>query len=194
MSWLFDGEHEINLKLERGSSFGLTKRSMALWRTSRWARCAMAGVEPAEIRLLRKEGGDIIPGCDVILFGKAERLSLCEWNRAKNASSLFYLPLDGKLSGPGCTLHVHEWADPDFIGAILTHILAREGIPLMSWEDVEEWQRKLASALLKALPRSWRASWRKSDAFQFGNCQTLLVRGIASFNSSFPPTTLTSVH
>ena len=25
MSWLFDGEQEINLKLERGQSFGLSK-------------------------------------------------------------------------------------------------------------------------------------------------------------------------
>ena len=141
MSWLFDGEHEINLKLERGSSFGLSKNQYgALCHVSMGA-LRMAGVEPAEIRLLHKEGGDVIPGCDVILYGQSFVYTV-RMQPLAGRSSLYALPLDSKLGGPGVALCVHEFRETDFVGAILTHILAHEGIPLMSWEDVEEWHKR----------------------------------------------------
>lgn len=60
----------------------------------------------------------------------------------KQRSTLYALPLDSKLGGPGVRLHTHEFRDTDYIGAILAHILAYEGVPLMSWEDMEEWHRR----------------------------------------------------
>ena len=77
----------------------------------------MAGVEPAEIRLLREEGGDVIPGCDVILYGK-NLVYTVRMQPAKARSMLCALPLDSKLGGPGCELHVHEFRGPDFVGDI----------------------------------------------------------------------------
>jgi hypothetical protein len=134
--WLFDGEHEINLKLERGSSFGLSKDQYGALAHIGMAALRMADVEPAEIRLLAEE-----PGCDVILYGKAFVYTV-RMQPLKGRSSLFALPLDSKLGGPGVELCVHEFRDTDYVGAILTHILAHEGIPLMSWEDVEEWRKR----------------------------------------------------
>jgi hypothetical protein len=53
MSWDFDGEQEINLKLERGQSFGLSKDQYGSVAHVALAAKRIAGVEPAEIQLLR---------------------------------------------------------------------------------------------------------------------------------------------
>ena len=104
--WLFDGEHEINLKLERGQSFGLSKDQYgSLAHVSMGAR-RWAGVEPAEIRLL-SEGR---PGCDVILYGHAFQFTI-RMQPDLARSSLYVLPLDSKLGGPGCEMYVHEFRE-----------------------------------------------------------------------------------
>ena len=142
MSWLFDGENEIRVGLEeRGKSFGLSMHQYGALAHIAMGALRMAEVEPAEIRLLRKEGGDVIPGCDVILYGK-NFVYTVRMQPLAERSSLYALPLDSKLGGPGCELCVHEFRDTDYIGAILTHILAREGVPIMSPEDAEEWLRR----------------------------------------------------
>jgi hypothetical protein len=46
----------------------------------------------------------------------------------KERSSLFGLPLDSKLSGPGCELYVHRFAGNDYVGDTLAIILRHEGV------------------------------------------------------------------
>jgi hypothetical protein len=94
-------------------------------------------LEPSMIRLL--PSGE--PGADVILYGKNWVYTL-RMEPMKRRSALYGQQLDSKLGGPGVELCVHEFRDTDYVGAILTHILAHEGIPLMSWEDVEEWHKR----------------------------------------------------
>ena len=136
MSWLFDGEHEINLKLERGQSFGLSKDQYGALAHIAMGALRMAGVEPAEIRLLNDE-----PGCDVILYGK-NLVYTVRMQPMKGRSMLCGLPLDSKLGGPGCELHVHEFRGPDFVGDILAVILHCEGIPVMSLGEYQEYLRQ----------------------------------------------------
>jgi hypothetical protein len=134
--WLFDGEREINLKLERGQSFGLSKSQYGSL-----AHCAMgafryAGVEPCEIRLLADE-----PGCDVILYGRHFVYTL-RMRPAKQCSTLYALPLDSKLGGPGCELYRHEFKGSDFVGGILAVILRCEGVTFVTLEECDEYLRQ----------------------------------------------------
>ena len=136
MSWLFDGEHEINLKLEKGQIFSLSKAQYGSLAQISMAAFRWAGVEPCEIRLLREGGnGDVIPGCDVVLYGKRlvytirmqpKREGFCAPGEriTEGRSTLFALPLDSKLGGPGVELHVHEFRPEagDYTGAILAAI------------------------------------------------------------------------
>ena len=62
----FDGQREINLRLERGESYGLTKAQYGSLAHVSMGALKMANVEPSEIRLLP----DGQPGADVILYGK----------------------------------------------------------------------------------------------------------------------------
>ena len=132
----FDADGEIRNRLERGQSYGLTKPQYGALAHIAMGAFRMAGVEPAEIRLLAGE-----PGCDVILYGKNFVFTI-RMQPARQCSTLYALPLDSKLGGPGVELYSHEFRSVDYVGAILTHILAHEGVPLMSWEDVEEWHRR----------------------------------------------------
>ena len=47
-------------------------------------------------------------------------------------SSLYALPLDSKLSGPGCELCVHRFENSDFVGDIFPTILQHEGVDTMT--------------------------------------------------------------
>ena len=141
MSWLFDGEHEINLKLERGQSFGLSKAQYGALAHIAMGALRMAGVEPAEIRLLHKEGGDVIPGCDVILYGK-NLVYTVRMQPMKGRSMLCGLPLDSKLGGPGVELYVHEFRETDYVGGILATILHHEGVTFMTLEECQEYLRR----------------------------------------------------
>ena len=98
MSWLFDGAEEIRRKLERGQSFGLSKDQYGALAHVAMGALRMAGVEPAEIRLLADE-----PGCDVILYGQ-NYVYTVRMQPRKARTSLFALPLDSKLGGCGVSL------------------------------------------------------------------------------------------
>ena len=149
----FDGQHEINLKLERGQSFGLSKDQYGALANVSMGAYRWAGVEPCEIRLLPDE-----PGADVVLYGKAFVYTL-RMQPLQERSSLYALPLDSKLGGPGCTLYIHEFRETDFVGGILATILKHEGVTLMSLEECQEYLRQQG-------------------------VQTLRQRGIASFGSN----------
>jgi hypothetical protein len=129
VSWDFDGEREINLKLERGQSFGLSKDQYGAL-----AHVAMAakrvGVEPAEIRIL--PGGE--PGCDVILYGRNYAFTV-RMEPLKERSGLYGLPLDSPRAGAGEELYVHRFADSDYVGDILAIILRREGVDVMTFRE-----------------------------------------------------------
>ena len=68
------------------------------------AKCALhvadyAGVEPVTIRRLRAGG------CELTLFGRQHVFTLrVETASSPNRIGLFFLPLDSRLSGPGCEL------------------------------------------------------------------------------------------
>jgi threonine/homoserine/homoserine lactone efflux protein len=97
----------------------------------------MASVEPAVIRLL----ADGRPGCDVILFGKSFVYTI-RMQPALARSSLYALPLDSKLGGPGVELYRHEFRESDFVGGILATILRHEGVTFMTLEECEEYLRR----------------------------------------------------
>ena len=63
MSWDFDGQREIDRKLEWGASFGLTKDQYGALAHIAMGALRMADVQPAEIRFLPSGAA----GCDVIL-------------------------------------------------------------------------------------------------------------------------------
>ena len=90
-----------------------------------------AGVEPCEIRLLHKASGEVIPGCDVLLYG-ANYLFTVRMEPLKERCSLYGLPLDSKLSGPGVELYKHQFEGTDFVGATLAVILRREDVDIFS--------------------------------------------------------------
>ncbi len=125
-SWLFDGEQEFNLKLERGQSFGLSKPQYGALAHIALAALRTAGVEPCEIRLLVDQ-----PGCDVILYGQNFVYTI-RMEPLKEQSGLYALPLDSKLGGPGCELCIHQFAGPDYVGDIFATILRHEGIDTMT--------------------------------------------------------------
>ena len=136
--WDFDGEHEIRVGLEeRGKSFQLSCDQYGALAQVSMGAFRMAGVEPSVIRLL--PSGE--PGADVVLYGKNWVYTL-RMEPMKRRSALYGQKLDSTLGGPGVELCTHEFRDTDYVGAILTHILAHEGIPLMSWEDMEEWHKR----------------------------------------------------
>ena len=56
-------------------------------------------------------------------------------------SSLYVLPLDAKLGGPGCEMYVHEFRETDYVGGILATILRHEGVTFMSLEECQEYLR-----------------------------------------------------
>ena len=126
MSWLFDGEQEFNLKLERGESFGLSKAMYGSLAHIAMGARRIAGVEPCEIRLLADE-----PGCDVILYGRNYVYTI-RMQPLKERSSLFGLPLDSKLEGPGVEMYVHHFLGSDFVGDIFATILQHEGVDVMT--------------------------------------------------------------
>ena len=95
MSMEFDGEREINLRLERGQSYGLSKDQYGALAHVSMGAFRMAGVEPCEIRLLADE-----PGADVILYGKNWVYTL-RMQPLKERSALYGQQLDSKLRGPG---------------------------------------------------------------------------------------------
>jgi hypothetical protein len=125
-SWLFDGAEEISLRLERGESFGLTKPQYGSLAHVAMGAQRLAKVEPCEIRLLADR-----PGCDVILYG-SHFVYTIRMEPARARSSLYALPLDSRLSGPGGELCVHEFRGNDFVGEILATILWREGVEVMT--------------------------------------------------------------
>jgi hypothetical protein len=126
MTWLFDGQHEFDLKLERGQSFGLSKPQYGALAHIAMGALRMAGVEPCEIRLLVDQ-----PGCDVVLYGRAFQYTI-RMQPMKERSSLFALPLDSKLSGPGVELCIHHFGGSDFVGDIFPTILQHEGVDVMT--------------------------------------------------------------
>jgi hypothetical protein len=135
MSWDFDGQREIDLKLERGQSFGLSKAQYGSLAHVSMGAFRWAGVEPCEIRLLAGESG-----ADVILYGHAFQFTIRMQPKAQR-SRLFALPLDSKLSGPGVELYTHEFRGSDFVGGILATILRHEGVQFMSLEECNEYLR-----------------------------------------------------
>ena len=131
MSWLFDGAEEIRRKLERGQSFGLSKDQYGALAHVAMGALRMAGVEPAEIRLLADE-----PGCDVILYGQ-NYVYTVRMQPRKARTSLFALPLDSKLGGCGVSLcPPHEFRESDFVGDILATILRHEGVDVMTLDEL----------------------------------------------------------
>jgi hypothetical protein len=150
MSWLFDGEHEISVGLEeRGRSFGLSCDQYGSLAHVSMGALRMAGVEPSVIRLLRN--GE--PGADVILYGK-NWVYTVRMQPLLGRSSLYTLPLDSKLGGPGAgPLYVHEFRDTDYVGGILATILQNEGVPLMDCQEAAEYVR---AQQLKNPPRPRR--------------------------------------
>jgi hypothetical protein len=139
MSWPFDGQTEINLKLERGQSFGLSKDQYGALANLCMGAFRWAGVEPCEIRLLADE-----PGADVILYGHEFQFTVRMEPKAQR-SRLFALPLDSKLSGPGVELYSHGFRQTDYVGAILATILHHEGVSFLSLEECQEYLRKQRS-------------------------------------------------
>jgi hypothetical protein len=136
--WDFDGEHEIRVGLEeRGRSFQLSTDQYGALAQVAMGALRLAGVEPSMIRLL--PSGE--PGADVVLYGKNWVYTL-RMEPMKRRSALYGQQLDSKLGGPGVELCVHEFRDTNYVGAILTHILAHEGIPLMSFEELQEWHKR----------------------------------------------------
>ena len=135
MSMEFDGQAEINLRLERGQSYGLSKDQYGALAHISMAAFRWAGVEPCSISLLANE-----PGCDVILFGHAFQFTI-RMQPAKQCSTLFALPLDSQLSGCGVELHRHEFNGSDYVGCILAIILRHEGAQFMSPEECDEFVR-----------------------------------------------------
>lgn len=127
MSWDFDGQREIDRKLEWGASFGLTKDQYGALAHIAMGALRMADVQPAEIRFLPSGAA----GCDVILYGRNYAFTV-RMERQKETTAIFALPLDSKLSGPGCELHVHRFAGNDYVGDIMAVILRREGVDVMT--------------------------------------------------------------
>jgi hypothetical protein len=124
--WPFDGGEEISLRLERGESFGLSKAQYGALAHIAMGAQRMAKVEPAEIRLLADR-----PGCDVILYG-SHFVYTIRMEPALARSSLYALPLDSQLSGPGCELYTHAFRGTDYVGGILATILLREGVEVLT--------------------------------------------------------------
>ena len=149
MSMEFDGEREINLRLERGQSYGLSKDQYGALAHVSMGAFRMAGVEPCEIRLLADE-----PGADVILYGKNWVYTL-RMQPMKERSALYGQQLDSKLRGPGCVLCIHEFAGTDFVGAILETILRHEGVPLMDCQEAAEFVREQQRANPPRPRRIW---------------------------------------
>jgi hypothetical protein len=71
----------------------------------RLAHCALrvadyANIQPAIIRKLRDRGG-----CELVLYGRQNAYTLRMETAATPARiAVYYLPLDSRLSGPGCEL------------------------------------------------------------------------------------------
>jgi hypothetical protein len=126
-------------------ALALAKRNTALLAQISMAALRWAEVQPCEIRLLRQGGnGDIIPGCDVILYGK-HLVYTVRMEPQRHRSTLFALPLDSKLGGPGCEIHVHDFcpATGDYVGLILAAILHHEGVPsVYELKSAEEYLRE----------------------------------------------------
>ena len=143
MSWLFDGQHEINLKLERGQSFGLSKAQYGSLAHVAMGAFRWAGVEPCEIRLLDDE-----PGCDLLLWGHAFQFTI-RMQPGKQRSTLYAIPLDSSLSdGPGVELYCFQFNPPDFVGLILATILRHEGVQFSNMEEAEQYLRDQGVELL----------------------------------------------
>ncbi len=132
----FDGQREINQRLERGQSYGLRKDQYGSLALASMAAFRHAGVEPCMIRPL--PGG---PGADVTLFGRSFQYTI-RMEPLKKRSTLFALPLDSKLDGCGCELCVHEFAETDYVGPILSMILQHEGICMMDYEQATDYVRE----------------------------------------------------
>jgi hypothetical protein len=47
-------------------------------------------------------------------------------------STLYALPIDSILTGPGCEVCVHEFRETDFVGDMLAVILRNEGVDVMT--------------------------------------------------------------
>jgi hypothetical protein len=134
MSWLFDGAEELS-NLERGESFGLSKDEYGALAHLSMSAFRWAEIEPCEIRLLHDpRDGQVIPGCDVVLYGRAAVYTV-RMDPFKRRSTLFFLPIDSKLGGPGCLLYTHDFAGDDYVGLILPAMLKKEGVDLSSWEE-----------------------------------------------------------
>jgi hypothetical protein len=130
MSWDFDGEREINLKLERGQSFGLSKDQYGALAHVAMGALNQAGVEPARISILPT--GE--PGCDVVLYGRNYAFTV-RMESLKERSSLFALPMESHLDGPGREVYFHQWEGSDYVGDILAIILRSEGLDVMTLRE-----------------------------------------------------------
>src|SRR5262245_6933967 len=106
----FDGQVEINARLERGQSFGLSKAQYGALAHISMAAYRWAEIEPTEIKLLPDQ-----PGCDVILYGKSFVYTI-RMQPLKQCTTLYALLLDSKLGGPGGELYVHLFNGSDFVG------------------------------------------------------------------------------
>jgi hypothetical protein len=126
-SWEFDGQREINRKLEWGSSFGLTKDMYGALAHIAMGALRQANVQPAEIKFLPSGAA----GCDVVLYGK-NCVFTVRMERQKERSTLYALPLDSKLSGPGNERYSHRFTGNDYVGEILAVILRHEGVDVMT--------------------------------------------------------------
>ena len=128
---LFDGE-TVALG-ERGESFGM---SAACY--TRMAKCALrameyGGVEPVLIRRLWSG-----PGCELRLFGTANAYTLRVFADTSPARvALYFLPLDSKLSGPGCDLAA-GYDEPETWHQMCSLMIWREGAA--GSEELLEWQ------------------------------------------------------
>ena len=126
---------------ERGESFGMTAgcyRRMA----QAALRCKeYGGIEPTTIRRLPSG-----PGCQLTLYGRENRYVLRVFADTTPARLyLCYLPLDSKLSGPGCELAVlyDEWSSWLHIADMM---IFREGAAgseeLVEWQEISEHLRE----------------------------------------------------
>jgi hypothetical protein len=136
MSLDFDGQREINQRLERGQSYGLSKAQYGSLAHIAMGALRMAQVEPAEIRTL----SDGQPGCDVTLWGRSFQYTI-RMTPARVTTALYGLPLDSKLGGLGVELCHHKFKGSDYTGNTLAVILHHEGVTFATLEECQEYLR-----------------------------------------------------
>ena len=137
---LFDGAIAVN-PYEKGETF-----SMSAACYTRMAQCALrckeyGGIEPTTISRLRSG-----PGCQLTLYGQINQYTLrvsADTSPAK--LSLYFIPLDSKLSAPGCELRI-GYDEPSFWLHICDVLIFWEGecgsSELVEWQEVSDCLRE----------------------------------------------------